>query len=77
VNTDRMWELVLDAAYKRRGEYDGLRFGQCLMIGLWDIFPEIYYKIAVDRADCFYDDRKVKSMKEAFFSVVEAGHDIY
>lgn len=42
MGTDRMWENVLNATKKRQKEYEEFRYGQCLMIGLNDLYPEVY-----------------------------------
>lgn len=74
--TDAMWQEVLDAAYTEFGRWDCLRFGQCLMIGLFQTYPKIYDMVAATEVDSFYDNEKVSKVKEAFYSIVEGGvHD--
>jgi hypothetical protein len=43
----------VDSLYADRGN---LRYGQSLMVALWDVWPEKYKEITGTDYDCFYDD---------------------
>jgi len=76
METYRMWEEVLNGAYKYKNENPQLRFGQSLMIVLNKLYPDIYNKVAGTDADPFYVDSKVKLVKDAFWDCVEGGNTI-
>lgn len=73
--TDQMWADVLDAAYLEYGKCEGVCFGQALMQGLYNTYPDIYHQLSNTDADCFYDPQRAKLLKKAFYDIVEGGHN--
>ena len=71
--TETMWEEILNETQVFKRQNYQLRFGQSLMNVLYKLYPDIYNQLAATDVDPFYDDRKLSSLKEAFWDIVEAG----
>ena len=60
-----LYEQIEIEANKLKTARQGLRLGQCLMIILNDISPNLYKRVSENGScDCFYNDSRIEKFKE-------------